>query len=287
MLQNWPVWGGSRCVVSADLNQDSLPDLIAVGYSSTEVRVHLGTGAGQFGAASSSIITGVHFFDALTADVDGDSHPDMILNGYPAQATIAIMLGNWIGGLLPPTAFATGGASGLHLAIADLNSDFRPDIAIPLSDLNGVAVLLNETPLFTGILLYGTGTPGCTGQELLSANQVAHINGTGFKLSCTNAPPLAVGLWMIADAADAVGSDPFGIGATLHLDLFNATELIAANATSDASGFAVLPTPIPNNPSLIGKTYYAQTLWAWAINVCFNFPYGISTSNGLAITIQP
>jgi len=92
---------------------------------------------------------------------------------------------------------------------------------------------------------------------------------------------------MIADAQDFGGSDPFNIGAVLYLNLLGATELIAASASSNSSGYAVLAVPVPNNPALISRTYYAQVLWTWPLSMCFNFPYGISTSNGLAITIQP
>lgn len=54
-----------------------------------------------------------------------------------------------------------------------------------------------------------------------------------------------------------------------------------------ATGPAILLLPLPNAPGLVGSTYYIQTIWAWPLSACFLFPYGISTSNGLAITVQP
>jgi hypothetical protein len=40
---------------------------------------------------------------------------------------------------------------------------------------------------------------------------------------------------------------------------------------------------IPNDPALVGKTYYAMALWAWTS--CSLPPFNLSTSRGLAIAI--
>jgi len=137
---------------------------------------------------------------------------------------------------------------------------------------------------------YGTGTAGCTGRPVLSGAPAPHVNTPTFALSCTNAPPLSVGLWMITDEADVAGSDPFGIGAKLYVDLFAATLLVTVNGSSDASGLGTAPAPIPNTASLAGATVFAQALWAWPSGSCttnYPMPFGLSTSNGLEITILP
>lgn len=138
-----------------------------------------------------------------------------------------------------------------------------------------------------GVLAYGTGTAGCAGLHNLSANLPPLVGSTTFGLTCTKPAPLTTGLWLASDAQDLAGSDPFGIGAILHVGIFTSTELIPIESPAPASGPAILPLPIPNSPSLVGRTYYIQTIWAWPLSACFLFPYGISTSNGLAITIQP
>jgi len=133
---------------------------------------------------------------------------------------------------------------------------------------------------------FGMGTPGCIGPHNLDTNSLPKIGSASFKLTCTSPAPLTTGLWLASDAQDLAGSDPFGIGAILHVGILTATELIPIESPAPASGPAILPLPIPNSPSLIGRTYYIQTIWAWPLSACFLFPYGISTSNGLSITIQ-
>lgn len=139
----------------------------------------------------------------------------------------------------------------------------------------------------SNLLPFGTGTPGCTGPEVLSGSPAPKVNTPSFALSCTNAPPSSLGLWLFMDAADFAGSDPFAIGAKLHVDLFAATTLIGLNGTSDPTGLGTCAAPIPSTPTLAGATLYAQALWAWPLSVCNNLPFGLSSSNGLAITFLP
>jgi len=142
----------------------------------------------------------------------------------------------------------------------------------------------------SNLVPYGAATAGCTGRPVLSGSPAPHVNTPSFALSCTKAPPLSVGLWVITDVADDAGSDPFGIGAKLYVDLFTATLLLTVNGTSDASGLGTAPAPIPNNAAIAGATVYAQALWAWPAGSCttnYPLPFGLSASNGLAITILP
>jgi len=137
---------------------------------------------------------------------------------------------------------------------------------------------------------YGTGTPGCNGPAVLSGSPAPQVNTPNYTLSCTNAPPSSLGLWLITDTYNQAGTDTFGIGAKLHIDLFAATVLFTPNGTSDASGVGTAPVPIPNTPTLAGATFYAQVIWAWPVGSCttnYPQPFGLSTSNGLAITIFP
>lgn len=142
-------------------------------------------------------------------------------------------------------------------------------------------------PGWPGLTPFGTGTAGCAGNHELSALSSPQIGNASFSLKCTNPAPLTTGLWLITDAQDLAGSDPFGIGAMLHVGLFTATELITIETVAPLTGPVSVNLPIPAAPGLVGKTYFAQSIWAWPLSACFLFPYGISTSNGLAITIQP
>jgi hypothetical protein len=132
-----------------------------------------------------------------------------------------------------------------------------------------------------GLSAYGSGTPGCAGPQTLSTNLVPTIGLGGFALTCDNAPPASAGFGVLATGQDLLGSDPFGLGVLLHVNPLSAA-LLTLPFSSDALGNAVAPAPIPNNPNLVGQTLYAQVLWAWTS--CVLPPFGLSTSNGLALT---
>lgn len=130
---------------------------------------------------------------------------------------------------------------------------------------------------------YGNGTPGCNGTQVLGVTSAPEIGSADFALTCTAVPAFSLGLALITNAPDATGTDSLGIGALLLVDLFNSTEVIALDFYSSDFGLGIAPAPIPNDTNLIGNTYYAAALWAWA--TCPLPPLGLSSSRGLAITI--
>ncbi len=136
-----------------------------------------------------------------------------------------------------------------------------------------------------GLASYGAGTPGCSGAQAMAANSAPTIGNVDFELSTTNCPPSSLQLTMVSDAQDLAGSDPFGLGVTLHVG-FGGLELIALDMFSDAAGFGVASVAIPPTLALIGQTYFAQTLSAWA-GPCVPSTFGLSTSDGLAMTVLP
>jgi hypothetical protein len=142
-----------------------------------------------------------------------------------------------------------------------------------------------ELDNYTETSSYGVGTPGCAGTHALNVSQTPTINSPSFAITCDNAPPSSLGLGIVADAQDLTGSDPFLIGALLHVNLFAATEVLTFDFVSDGLGNgSTVNTGIPNDPALVGKTYYAMALWYWTS--CSLPPNNLSTSKGLAITIQ-
>ncbi len=141
------------------------------------------------------------------------------------------------------------------------------------------------SPVQTGVASYGTGTAGCNGNQVLSVNCSPVLGNPGLRFDSTNSPASTIGLGLISDAQDLAGSDPFGIGANLHVDLLFATEVLTLDFVSNAAGLGTVTTEIPNNAILIGKTYFAQTLWVWT--TCALPPFNISTSSALSLTIQP
>jgi hypothetical protein len=140
--------------------------------------------------------------------------------------------------------------------------------------------------IFGGLANYGVGTPGCSGAQLMSTNTAPVVNAPNFYLTTTNCPPSSLGLILAANAPDAIGNDILGIGILLHIDLINSTELLPLDSVSNGFGFAASTVAIPIDPTLVGLTFYAQSIWAWT-GCTAAPPLNLSSSNGLAITIQP
>jgi len=82
--------------------------------------------------------------------------------------------------------------------------------------------------------------------------------------------------------ADPTGSDPFGFGALIHVQLAG---LLVVATTADGSGVATLPLPIPPSPTLVGSAFPAQM--AAFYGACLPSPLGRGTSNGVTLTIRP
>jgi hypothetical protein len=111
------------------------------------------------------------------------------------------------------------------------------------------------------------------------------IGSPAFRFSCTNAPPSSLGLGIVTDSKDLGGSDPFGIGVLMHVDFIFATEILPFDFYSDGTGYSETANiNIPNNPLLVGKSFYAMALWAWT--TCSLPPNHLSTSRGLELVLQ-
>jgi hypothetical protein len=91
-----------------------------------------------------------------------------------------------------------------------------------------------------------------------------------------------------SDVQDLLGSDPFGVNILTHVALTGATEVLPIDATSGPSGGQFVPLPIPNLPSLAGRTFFFQTFWVESPDLrCTQGLAGLESSRGLAVTIQP
>jgi hypothetical protein len=117
------------------------------------------------------------------------------------------------------------------------------------------------------------------------------VGNSLFSLSSTAAPGDALGLVVVTNHANAAGSDPFGLGIQLLLDFPSSTTILGIDMPSNDIGGNAALLPIPNAPGLANQTFYAQAIWIWpqgaSCSHSWNPPFGLSSSDGLAITIQP
>lgn len=130
---------------------------------------------------------------------------------------------------------------------------------------------------------YGTGTPGCAGGQVLSADSSPVLGNAGFHLQCNSAPAATTGWVLLGQWPDFAGSDSMGLGVKVHVALQGALYLFPIQSSS--TGYASLSLPVPSAPAFAGSTWYAQAAWPWPAS-CPLPPAGLSTSAGLVIEIQ-
>lgn len=135
-----------------------------------------------------------------------------------------------------------------------------------------------------GLANYGIGTPGCGGPQRMDASGRPAIGSPAFALTCDRAPANALGLGLASDLQDVSGSDPFALGILLHVG-FGGAFLMPFDLLGDALGLGTAALPLPNDPLLVGKAYFAQALWGWPSG-CVPSPFALSTSDGLKLVIQ-
>ena len=157
---------------------------------------------------------------------------------------------------------------------------------IYLCDMAGkVYKIVPNGPAQSGVSSYGTGTAGCNGAHALVGVGSPVLGNPAFGMRCSNAPANGLGLMALAGAPDPTGSDPLGLGFTAHVQL-PALQLLVT-MLADGSGVGNVALSIPTAASLVGYPLWAQALWLWPPVVCAPSPSGWSSSNGLAIVLQP
>lgn len=232
-------------IAIADFDNDGNPDVAtANNYSITgqpaSVSILRNTGAGgalSF-AAHQDIITGVLTYTVAAGDLDGDGKPDLISSSI-ADQSISIHKNTSIPGVI---SFATKidyatGNNPYSIAIADLDNDGRPDIAVAGYMASAISVFRNTSSngnisfaprvdMLTGASpnaiiasdLDGDGKP-----DLAVANEFMNTISLYRNTSTTGAISFA------ATTTYATGSKPFGIAAG-DLDGDNKPDLAVTNS---------------------------------------------------------
>jgi hypothetical protein len=138
-------------VAIGDLNSDGKPDLVVVNDTAGTVSVYRNiSSAGTITAASFAakvdFATGVTPFFVAIGDLDGDTWPDLVVTNYSSN-TISVFKNisfRSYGDITFAAAveFAVG-RSPFRVAIGDLDSDGKPDLAVTNIDDNTVSLLRN------------------------------------------------------------------------------------------------------------------------------------------------
>jgi hypothetical protein len=132
---------GPAFVTVADLDDDRVPDLIALNYDGGDGSVLLGNGDGSFQAAV-SFAEGDTPSSVAVADLDGDSVPDLV-TANPFNDAVSVLLGNGDGSFQAAVPFAAGTFAFL-VTVADLDGDSALDLVTAHAGVVGVSVLLGN-----------------------------------------------------------------------------------------------------------------------------------------------
>ncbi|MDB5352698.1 MAG: Alkaline phosphatase [Planctomycetota bacterium] len=137
---------GGVQIVAADFNNDRKNDLAVANSGTSNVGILLNNGDGTFREVNAP--GGLMRAESVAVgDIDGDGNTDLVVADGFSGGRVAVFLGHGDGSFAAPQTFDTDNTSynTFGVAVADLNGDGRPDIVSTNAD--GVAVLLNETPI--------------------------------------------------------------------------------------------------------------------------------------------
>ncbi|MBI3817412.1 MAG: VCBS repeat-containing protein [Planctomycetes bacterium] len=274
----------SRCtgLDAGDFDQDGTLDIATANFSSNTITTMPNFGNGAF--SLNSMNAGGGPIAVAITDLNGDGYADFATANNASDDLSFFYAPTYV------EQRHLAGHSLRNIAVADFNLDGRPDLALACFAGKELSIITNAPKPFGFMNAYGTGTHGCYGRGVLNANDIPKVNNPGFRFTCTGAPRNSLGIGLVADVADFVGTDYFSIGVLMHLDFINLSEFYWFDFYSDNWGVGIGPAAIPNDNSLIGKNYYIQALFAEDVSggqSCSASFNDLMTTRGIHITIQP
>ncbi len=255
---NLVVGDGPISVAIGDLNGDGKPDLaVAIFFNPSGVSILLGDGTGAFGPAT-NFAGGAGPYSVAIGDLNGDGKPDLAV-ADAGNSTVSILLGDGTGAFGPATSFAVGAspyAGPYTVAMGDLNSDGKPDLAVANGSNNTVSILLGD-----GTGAFGPAT-SFAGEGETRFVAMGDLNGDGKPdLAVANDSSNTVSI-LLGDGTGAFGpATSFPVGsypifvAVGDLNGDGKPDLATANGSSNTVSILLNTTTLPT----INRAYVANT----------------------------
>src|SRR5947209_14882743 len=136
-----PIAGNPASVVTADLNNDGIPDLLIANANTNTVEVFLGQGKGAF-IAGGKFVLGNTPTAMISADFNGDGKPDIAVASQSGNS-ISILLGNGDGSFQPAASYSVPRGP-IFLVVRNLAGQAHPDLLVASAGANSVSVLKNN-----------------------------------------------------------------------------------------------------------------------------------------------
>lgn len=118
-------------IAAGDFNGDGNLDLVTDSWAENRLEILLGDGKGNFATPGSYVAVGKHPYQRIrVADLNHDGNTDIVSPNLDGD-NVTILLGDGKGGFRsPPGSPFPCGNSPFNVAIADMNADGIPDLAI-------------------------------------------------------------------------------------------------------------------------------------------------------------
>lgn len=296
-------WFGSAIADAGDLDGDAIHEFAIGAPGANGTQPDAGQVLIYSGATGQlvNVLLGEHFAGGLgrslanVGDVDLDSHDDLLAGqmGWTAlNSAGSVTLFSGRSGLMIEDAHASTPTSsdqfGIALAaVGDLNGDNVPDAIVGAPGAGEYGTVFAMTLMPYGTYTYGEGTRGCHGTNLALVNSVPRIDNPFFAFTGNRAPERSLGLCLVSDVQDYDGSDPLNLGIRMYVGVLPPASVVKLDASTDLDGYGVAAFPIPNDPNMVRLVFHAQLFWLWPATECNPSPFGLSSSNGVTIAIQP